>query len=530
MKDNQSEYRLRKDTLLFITVAIYFLIGLILIPVYLYHINPDGVAYISIAEKYSRGEWQDAVNGYWGPLYIWTMALFMFLPLDSIITAKLVLLLYGCAALVATRLLSFRFDIKNHIRNTLFVATVPAFLFFTFAFITADLVLLTVLLFYFYFIFDKRYPKKKWRGLTCGVIGGLLYFAKAYGLPFFLVHFTLMNVYYFFKAPESRSRVVRHFGVGFLAFFILSASWIAIISSKYEKLVIGTAGQFNHTCNYPGFEGFHVYHMGFFEPPNETAVAIGEDHFYLPHIEWSPFDSPELFRYYGRHLLQTNYGTLKILSGLWAPYYTIFSLIFPIAFAVFVFIYLFPFRQIYVFRLLWILSLAIFAMGYTLLVIRERFLWIVYVIGVLIIAHLLTLLYKRFTISSMIQMALLLVVAGIIAFGPIRNLWVDRYKGKELYEFAHSIESCYDISGDIASDSRWQKSFFTAFYLDCRYFGRVKKEFIAKAVYKDLFDYGIDYFFVWLSPQRFPFLRDFKELTGGEIPGLRIYAVPDQPQ
>ena len=164
MENNRERYRLYKDKLFFVTIAIYFSIGLVLIPVYQYHINPDGVSYISIAEKYSRGDLQDAINGYWGPLYIWVMSLFIRLGIDSLVAAKLVLLLFGSATLIATRLLSYRFDINQTIRNVFFVATVPALLFFSFAFITADLVLLTTLLFYFYLVFDEHYSQKRYRG------------------------------------------------------------------------------------------------------------------------------------------------------------------------------------------------------------------------------------------------------------------------------------------------------------------------------------------------------------------------------
>lgn len=36
--------------------------------------NPDGVSYLDIADAYLRGDWQQAVNSYWGPLYSWLIA------------------------------------------------------------------------------------------------------------------------------------------------------------------------------------------------------------------------------------------------------------------------------------------------------------------------------------------------------------------------------------------------------------------------------------------------------------------------
>ncbi|HZZ41927.1 MAG TPA: hypothetical protein VFE58_03255, partial [Tepidisphaeraceae bacterium] len=41
------------------SLAVYGVLAAVLFRAYLYHLNPDGVSYISIAEKYLRGDWQD---------------------------------------------------------------------------------------------------------------------------------------------------------------------------------------------------------------------------------------------------------------------------------------------------------------------------------------------------------------------------------------------------------------------------------------------------------------------------------------
>lgn len=37
-------------------------------------INPDGIAYLDVAAAYARGDWAQAVNAYWSPLYSWLLA------------------------------------------------------------------------------------------------------------------------------------------------------------------------------------------------------------------------------------------------------------------------------------------------------------------------------------------------------------------------------------------------------------------------------------------------------------------------
>ena len=39
-----------------------------------YNIEPDGISYLDIADKYIQGDWTNAVNAYWSPLYSWVLA------------------------------------------------------------------------------------------------------------------------------------------------------------------------------------------------------------------------------------------------------------------------------------------------------------------------------------------------------------------------------------------------------------------------------------------------------------------------
>jgi hypothetical protein len=43
------------DLFLYAVIGVYLLIGLLLFPLYRYQINPDGISYISIAQKYLSG-------------------------------------------------------------------------------------------------------------------------------------------------------------------------------------------------------------------------------------------------------------------------------------------------------------------------------------------------------------------------------------------------------------------------------------------------------------------------------------------
>ncbi len=43
-----------------------------------YAVSSDGVSYLDVADAYFRGDWKQAINGVWSPLYSWILATAMF--------------------------------------------------------------------------------------------------------------------------------------------------------------------------------------------------------------------------------------------------------------------------------------------------------------------------------------------------------------------------------------------------------------------------------------------------------------------
>src|SRR5262245_31136988 len=38
-----------------------------------FSMNPDGIAYLDMADAYMRGDWRAAINPVWSPLYAWLL-------------------------------------------------------------------------------------------------------------------------------------------------------------------------------------------------------------------------------------------------------------------------------------------------------------------------------------------------------------------------------------------------------------------------------------------------------------------------
>src|SRR5438270_2147716 len=42
-----------------------------------FYMNPDGISYLDIGDAYWRGDWHNAINAYWSPLYSWILGFFI---------------------------------------------------------------------------------------------------------------------------------------------------------------------------------------------------------------------------------------------------------------------------------------------------------------------------------------------------------------------------------------------------------------------------------------------------------------------
>lgn len=92
--------RISKSNSLPIILLITFLIsGFSLIGNYQYLNGADGMSYISIAKLYISGDYANAINGYWGPLFSWLLIPFFYLfgsePLKALYLARILSLIIG---------------------------------------------------------------------------------------------------------------------------------------------------------------------------------------------------------------------------------------------------------------------------------------------------------------------------------------------------------------------------------------------------------------------------------------------------
>ena len=94
------------------------------------------------------------------------------------------------------------------------------------------------------------------------------------------------------------------------------------------------------------------------------------------------------------------------------------------------------------------------------------------------------------------------------------------------------------IQGNIASNRQWEhvaihdswhKTFRVSYWLNSRYYGQTQAVVSDDDLARELGKHNIDYYFVWGESPSIPrILSQYKELTAGEFPDLKIYSLKEK--
>lgn len=511
---------------LILVIVVYFIIGLYLLQYYQYALNSDGISYISIAGEYLNGNFTDAINGYWGPLFSWLLIPFLHFsntnPQFNIYLTKVLSLITGFFAIIGVKLLISRFEIDKTSETLILISLIPIILSFLFDIISPDLLVATLLIYYLYIIFNSNYSNSEYNGILCGIIGSFAYLSKSYALPFFLVHFVLFNTFYYFKGTdkEKQHKIFKNLILGLMVFFIISGVWIALISDKYGKLTFGTAGDYNHEFVGPQSSGHFVYYHGLIKPPNEFAVSAWEDPSYFKMKSWSALESWNNFKY---QIMLISYNALKIINIF--EVISLFSIV--IIMVSFILIFKSSTNNTLKSKLVYLMTtIVLYAGGYSLIWVDQRYLWLINILLLITGVYLLNILFEQGFMNKNFKNILLILLILSFVINPVNALATNPNIGTEIYNLSETLKSNYSVHGNLASNGEWEVSDYIAYYTGSKYYGKIKENESYNNLKNELRNNNIDYYFVWGDSNENNYLsHDFKEITNGTIKILRVYSM-----
>lgn len=294
---------------LYIALFAYLIVAIAISSAYIYRIDPDGISYIGIAQKYALGNWHNAINPYWSPLCSWLMALFQFIatqiklqgllnPLGQLWLFKIISLSAGLFCIISTDQLLRITQASPFLHATLLYGSVPVILFYALNYLTPDLLSAAFVLAYFVCLLQAHYITQRRWAILCALAGIGAYLAKSYCLPFVLIHFTAWHLWLYYQCRITQTNIaikanikhqIKQRYLGAMAVLCVGCGiWIAIISWRSTYFTINNAAAYNIRL-YSAIMPDHLFlTLGLLPPANETAICAWEN--ISPYIDrtWQP--------------------------------------------------------------------------------------------------------------------------------------------------------------------------------------------------------------------------------------------------
>ena len=218
---------------------------------------------------------------------------FLYVGLDGLHTARIVLAVWGAGLVLASFCFLRRFArcpvwLQLAVLSLIAISTVRA----ATRWISPEVPLFTVLMAYCAVVASPKVLEQKRLQVLCGLLGGVAYLAKAYALPFFLVHFTFSIALHWWtrrNRPSVRSTIL-NWAAGVLAFSVVSAPWIGVLSWKYQRPTFSTVTWAARNLVGPqevaNSRKWGMYHL----EPGRVCVCETPELTYSG-VDWSPFES-----------------------------------------------------------------------------------------------------------------------------------------------------------------------------------------------------------------------------------------------
>lgn len=480
------------EIILLVLILVYLTIGVLIVQNYLYTIQTDTISYIHIAQHYIDGRFFYAVNGYWSPLFSWLLIPFLMVcqgKLQVLFSIKLLSLIIGCFTFIGVYLLADKLEFSIKLKALTFTTLIPLTLYFAFSKSTTDLLVLSLLLFYINFLIDNKYLNNLRMGLLTGIFGALAFLSKSYVFFFFIVHFLVVNIDYWMKFKKNRKIITKNFILGLIIFLAISGIWVALISDKYDKLTIGTAGTFNYDIYGPESPGIPVYYEGLMKPYDQYATSVWDDPSYIKVKDWSPFSSFSNFDYQLQVMVYETFEIFKIIEA-----FSVLS-IFIIILALFL---IFKSNNDSKNKLTLItLTIFIYLAGYSLIFVEIRYLWFIDILLLFLGILSIKVLSEDYSIKKSLSMILVFLVCWSFVLYPLFSLNDISDNGKEIYNLAENLKKQGIQGNNIAASSiDWRDTVILSYYLDAKYYGLTKTS-SGKEISEELKRNDIKYYIWW---------------------------------
>ncbi len=264
--------------------------------------NPDGVSYLDVAEKYLQRDWTWAVNAYWSPLYSWFLGAALLVlrpssyweyPVVHLVNFLIYLICFVCFEFLLAQIICYQTERSEGSASDAFLPIWAwqaigylLFLWCTLVLITIEVVTPDMLVASAVFLIGGlliriRLHPEKWVLVVClGIALGFAYLAKAVMFPLAFV-FLLVLLFSFENLRKALPRVV----LAGVLFLLVSAPFLLALRNAKGRWTFSETGKLAYAWLIDGTEAY-IHWRGL--PPGTGVPA---------HPTTKIFDNPSAYEF-----------------------------------------------------------------------------------------------------------------------------------------------------------------------------------------------------------------------------------------
>ena len=355
------------------SVLLMYIVLCIIYPHYQYYIDPDGTAYLTISHRYAVGDYITAINGYWSPWSCWLTALVIKAGFADIPASVIVNALGASGFLLVSQSFFLKFNIISKLQWTLCVTLSLFLCYAVFWQSFDDLWECFFLLFILRIMVQDGFKNKPALWISCGVLGALAYFAKAYSFPFFILNTICCT---WFISKDNKKQWLKICAVAISVMLLCSLPWICLLHNKYGIWTTSTAGRLNMSWYLVGHPHWKPGIDALIPPAYKDSPYYWEDPYIANGITPHFWDSWHLL---GLQVLKAGYNVVKFLLGI-----VQLSVLFPVIGGIAVLSLMDKFGLFGGKAKLLIISCLLFPLVYVLINFESRYLWYLQPVGMVL--------------------------------------------------------------------------------------------------------------------------------------------------
>lgn len=508
--------------------AILFLgIALILaFPFFQYYLDPDGVAYLTLAKRYAAADYARAVNGYWSPWAVWLTAICIGQQMAPFAAAIFINALAGAGFLLASQSL-FRFFGISRIAQWMFQLTLAGFLVYAVFWQSFDdLWACFFLLLILRLLLRPDFLLKPALWVGAGLLAALAYLSKAYALPFFMVEILVIG-FYLRRSHTSKTRWLVMAGTAITSLLIFSFPWFYALHQQYGTWSTGSAGALNLSWYLTGHPYWKEGIGALLPPVYADSPSYWEDPYQANGLRPYFWHSPQLFLL---QMIRVGYHLLQLVRSF-NELSAFFLLLSAVAAAIVCHRRLR--RQAGVPLVALCLSFLLFPLGYLLINFESRYLWYLLPLAMILGALLLEKLILKWQPGKKTAWALWICFSLSFLVQPVWGLKTMYRTGELEYQQATQLKAAGvqgSFTSNIPSGPQSQDLLRLAYFSGNPYY-TLPFSVSRQELLQEMRRYGVRYYFHFHAAgwDDFQLLDEkgqpFEEVAPGLVTGIKIFLI-----